>query len=667
MQHSPLLTKIHEYEHWREQLKKTIADYRDWLANSPQSDSVKELRLYDMVETINNDQLILAFLADSGRGKTQTINALFFSDLGFSFFPNETGGDSSCSTEIQWNENEEPSIRLLPISTRQSDDTLAYLKTTPNVWEKYKLDPQSPESIQTALNKLSEQLDVTESEAISLGLWDATDKAMVKSLEETGRIKVPVWRHAIINYPHPALKAGLVVIDTPSLEQLNAEPELTLNMIPKANAAIFLTAADNEVSANDINTWNEQIKNRVKLKYVLLNKIDTLWGKQQDEQKLTNDVSRLVNTTAHKFRTSPEVVYPISAQQAITAKRNQDEALLSKSQLLTFEEKLGEQLIEAKHEMYGKTIASECSVMIKHSRQFIQQRRSSLKAQLDELKDLQGKNISKSQEILKTVVAEKKRYEASIPTFNQANEKISKHGKKLLKHLSVDYLDASIQKSRQEIGDSWTTAGLNKGMRNTMKQASELAEHVTKQSKKIKILADTVYQTFHEKHGFDTDEAPDLDMSVFLDSMRELVNVTDNFCKDPINLMTEKRFLVRRFFLSLGTQQQKIFEQAREDCELWLLDVLSTLKSQITEHKITLDQRMENLMKANDSTKAFDQQLIEVESEYKQLTAVNKSMDAMLLHIVTIVQPYSKQALAKKQQDELDKPLGMPDLMIPAQ
>lgn len=663
MQNSPLLAKIHEYEAWRTRLKTTISDYRDWLAKSPQSDSVKELRLHDMIQTISSDQLIITFLADDTRGKTETINALFFSDLDFSFFPSKPNSSSSCATEIQWNANEDPYIKFLPISTRQSEDTLAYLKTTPNVWERYLLDPSSPKEVQSALSKLTATTEVTQAEAANLGLWDETNKDMVTSLAETGRIEVPAWRHAIINYPHPSLKGGLVVIDTPGLEQLNAEPELTLNTIPKANAVIFLTAADFDVTADDVNTWNEQIKNRVKLKYVLLNKIDTLWDKQQSEQNLANDVDRLVNTTAHKLRTSPNNIYPISAQQGLIAKTNHDADLLAKSKLLAFEEVLGEQIILDKHEMYGKTIAAESSVMIKQSRQFIQQRRSSLKAQVDELSALQGKNVSKSQAILKAVVAEKKRYEASIPTFNSANEKITKHGKKLLKHLGVDYFDSSIQESRQMIGDSWTTAGLNKGMRNVMKQANDLAEHVTKDSQKIKKLADTVYQKFHEKHGFDTVEAPELDMSVFLKNMQELLVVTDNFCKDPLNVMTEKSFLVRRFFLSLGTLQQKVFEQARKECEHWLLDVLSTLKSQIAEHKVTLDERMKNLMKANDSAKALDSQLIAVEKEYKDLSAEGKAMDAMLLHITTVMKPFTSIQLAKKQEAELNTPLGMPDLM----
>ncbi|MGC4060668.1 MAG: hypothetical protein QM749_07395 [Aquabacterium sp.] len=32
------------------------------------------------------------------------------------------------------------------------------------------------------------------------------------------QVEVPVWRHARINLPHPLLKRGLVVLDTPGAE-----------------------------------------------------------------------------------------------------------------------------------------------------------------------------------------------------------------------------------------------------------------------------------------------------------------------------------------------------------------------------------------------------------------------------------------------------------------
>jgi len=531
MKNSPLLDKIHEYETWRASLTKTISSYRDCLANSPHMDSVRKLHLHDMLESIKHDQLVIAFLADDSRGKAEAINALFFSDLKLHLFPTVVGKSAMCSTEIYWNKNEESSIKLLPMSTRRTEDTLAYLKTTPNVWQEYMLNPDSAEEMQSTLNKLTEQLDVTQSEAISLGLWDSNDKTMVDSLERTGLIKIPVWRHAIINYPHPALKSGLIIIDTPRLEKLNAEPELTLSIIPSAHAAVFLSSADTGLTSNDIVIWEEFIRNRAEHKFVLLNKIDTLSNKLKSEQSLANDIDRLVNVAAHQLHTSADIIFPISAQQALIGKVNNNAELLSSSKLLAFEQALGNQIIQSKHEILGRTVVNECSVMIKASRKIFRQRRLSLKAQVAELKDLKGKNSKEAAQILKKVIAEKKRYEASIPTFNLANEKISKHGGKLLKHLSVAYLGSAIKQSRQEIGDSWTTMGLNQGMRNVMKQANELADFVTLESKKIKKLADNVYDVFQSKHGFEIFEAPELEMSNFLNNMRaKNVNIGCSMC-----------------------------------------------------------------------------------------------------------------------------------------
>ena len=51
-----------------------------------------------------------------------------------------------------------------------------------------------------------------------------------------GRVEIPCWRHALVNYPHPLLKKGLVILDTPGLNALGTEPELTLSMIPSAHA-----------------------------------------------------------------------------------------------------------------------------------------------------------------------------------------------------------------------------------------------------------------------------------------------------------------------------------------------------------------------------------------------------------------------------------------------
>ena len=662
MTSAPLQAKVNEYQAWRTSLTDTITDYRDWLSTSQYSDALIELRLYDILETLKRDQLVIVFLAEFSRGKTETINALFFSDFNQRLLPSEAGRTTMCPTEIFWDEREEPSIKLLPIETRKSDDTLTYFKTTPNAWQKFRLNMDSADEMKETLRKLIDQTEVTQSEAEALGLWNAEDISMVNDLKTTGYIKVPSWRHAIINFPHPLLKSGLVVIDTPGLNTLGAEPELTLNIIPSAHAVLFLTATDTGITKSDMNIWNEYIKGRAKYKLVLLNKIDILWDELRPKQDVVNEIDKQINTTAHQLGVSPDSVFAISAQKALVARIKKDSALLEQSRILELEQHLGNQMIQAKHEILGRTIAGECSEMIKNSRKLVQQRVLSLREQVMELRSLRGKNIDASKTILAKVVAERKRYEDSIPTFNQANDKITHLGKKLLRHLSVAYLDTSIAESRQQMGDSWTTVGLNQGMRNLMKQAIELADHVTSESKTIKKLADNIYNVFQAKHGFDLFEAPELDMTGFLNNMRAMQKITDDFCSDPINVMTEKHFLIRKFFLGLGTQKQKVFEQAGKDVERWLQDVMTTLKNQMAAHKVALDERTKNLSEAKASAEALDSQLAIVEKEYTHLTKENQDLDTMLLHLITAVKPAIKAKLADKNEFGNDKTLQMPDL-----
>ncbi len=658
-----LNAKMEEYRVLRTGLINTISNYRNWLSKSDQSDAVKELRLYDILQTLERDQLVVAFLAEFSRGKTETINALFFSDFNQRLLPSEAGRTTMCPTEIFWDVSEEPCIKLLPIETRLRKDSLTYLKTTPSVWQKFRLDTSSPEQMVATLRKLIDQKAVTQQEAESLGLWNPDDAGMTKELQDTGMVKIPLWRHAILNYPHPMLKNGLVILDTPGLNALGAEPELTLNIIPNAHAVVFLTAADSGITKSDLKIWNEYVKGRSKFKLVVLNKVDILWDDLKLAQQVKNEVDRQINITSHQLGISPESVFALSAQKALIARIKKDSSLLEKSGMTQLESVLGEKIIQAKQEILGRTAASECSDMIKLSRRALQLRLQNLRTQILELKSIRNLNIDNSKHILAQVVAERKRYEASIPTFNQANDKISNIGTKLLRHLSVTYLDSTISQSRQAMDDSWTTVGLNQSMRTLMKQAAELANHISKESETIKRLADNIYQVFQTRHGFSVISPPALDMSGFLSNMLALEKITDDFCKDPVNLLTEKHFLIRRFFVGLGTQTQRIFQQAEQDCKQWLENIMGVLQQQIEAHRKHLEERTANLMRIKASADALDIKLGEIERECALLSKEAQALDEMLLFIIRSIKPAVKAMETEKASPlEFEKSMRLPDM-----
>lgn len=634
-----LIQQIDNFRHWREQLSQIIDDYRDWLEETKSSDAIQDLRLYDLTESLRHDHLVLAFVAEFSRGKTETINALFFSDFNQRLLPSDPGRTTMCPNEIYWDEHEEPCIRLLPIETRRQEHSLAFFKTNPQNWVKIRLNINSSSAMKEALLILIQKKQVSPHEAHSLGLWNENDTSMAQSMQTAGLVEVPVWRHALINYPHPLLKNGLVILDTPGLNTLGSEPELTLSIIPNAHAVIFLMATDTGVTKSDMQIWTQYIRHRASRKIAVLNKIDMLWDDMKSSEEVDAIIDEQVELAARQLNLPPSLVLAISAQKGLLAKIRKDEALLARSRLEKLELLLAQNVVGAKHEILSKSIVAETAGMLKNSRKSAQQRTLAQEGRLAELKGLRGKNRAVVQSLLSKVSEEKKSYEDSVSAFNQWNQKISRTGERMLALLSPEILDRTIAISKQEIGDSWTTTGLSRGMKNLMSQTATLAENVTRLAHEIRSQATEFYQLFHVRHGFDDRQPPALEMDAFLLRMQELEKMTGLFCADPINIMTEKHFLVRRFFGSLVTQVQLIFDQAHKNTRQWLYDVLAPLKLEIAERRADITKRSGIFMRIHKNLDALQESIRNEELEMTVLQNQSARLDRMLLKLTQLAKP----------------------------
>ncbi len=630
--------KISDYQLWREQLTATIADYRDWLDLTGTSDVLTDLRLYDMAEEVKNDRLVLAFVAEFARGKTETINALFFSNFKQRLLPCDAGRTTMCPTEIFWNPDERPYIKLLPIETRKQDDSLVLLKKMPHAWSKMHLDINSGDAMKQALNSLVQQKRVPLEEARRLGLWNDDDMTMVQTLRSSGMVDVPVWRHALINFPHPLLESGLVILDTPGLNTLGTEPELTINIIPNAHAVVFLLATDTGVTKSDMEIWNNYLRDRASRKLAVLNKVDILWDDLKTEDEIQAAVQMQVTDTARRLGLAAEDVFAISAQKALLAKVRNDQALLNRSGIEKVEQVLAQGIVATKHEILRKTVVMEAGNMVKTTRKTMQQRINDARTHLQELASLRGKNRDAIQDLLAKVVEDRKRYEESVRTFTRGNQKVARLGETLMQQLSLQHLDQLMDDSRKTIGDSWTTHGLNLGMRSLIREINEIAGRVSQHSLEIRNVGDELYRLFHTKHGFEERDPPMLDLSGLVESMATLQKTTDEFCNDPVNIMTEKHFLVRKFFFSLAAEARSQFEVAQHETSAWLKGLLAPLKLQINDHKAHLDKRTASLMKIYGDMESLQQNISEVEAQHTRLRSQGASLDLILLQLMKMTQ-----------------------------
>ena len=218
------------YDNWKSDISGVISQYQGWLDDSLLSDTDTELLLLKNLRLLKNDTITIAFAAEFSRGKTELINALFFSSIGARLLPSTPGRTTMCPTEILHDPNEKPYLKLLDIDTRLTGVSIEDYKKDAKKWTHIELDFDSTDKMKTSFLELIRTKKVSRNEAKELGLVVG---------ERENIVSIPSWRHAIVSIPHPLLKSGLVVLDTPGLNALGVEPELTLNMLPNVQAMIF--------------------------------------------------------------------------------------------------------------------------------------------------------------------------------------------------------------------------------------------------------------------------------------------------------------------------------------------------------------------------------------------------------------------------------------------
>ena len=66
-------------------------------------------------ERLSAEKLVVAFVAEFSRGKSELINAIFLADAGRRILPSSPGSTTMCPVELAWDPDDPPGLALLPI------------------------------------------------------------------------------------------------------------------------------------------------------------------------------------------------------------------------------------------------------------------------------------------------------------------------------------------------------------------------------------------------------------------------------------------------------------------------------------------------------------------------------------------------------------------------
>ncbi|MBV2091874.1 MAG: dynamin family protein [Candidatus Thiodiazotropha sp. (ex Ctena orbiculata)] len=621
--------QLQAYEQWKKDIINTIEEYGPWLEENGMSTEDVQQRINHTLGTLKGDKLTIAFVAEFSRGKTELINAIFFADYGRRLLPSDAGRTTMCPTEIFYDDQRnEAYVRLLPIETRLQENTLSQLRHDTKQWVHYPLETDSVEQMQAALSEVVQTKEVSLEEAKHLGLYSPDLHPHQNQPPET--VEIPKWRHAQISFPNPMLKKGLTILDTPGLNALGTEPELTLNMLPAAQAVLFVLGADTGVTRSDMEIWQHHIKGfqsgRQRGLMVVLNKIDTLWDDLREHEDIHEAIRNQQTNTAELLGVEPNVVFPISAQKGLLAKIKGEKQLLEKSALLDLENYLGQDVLNIKQQIILDTVSADVGQMLDNSRSMLSGKLNDTKYQLEELEELSDKSDDVITNLMEKTRSEQAQYLRDVDTFQQSRKQLKQQANLLAEILSLEALEGTIEKCRKDMSNSWTTSGMKSSMKSLFDETRRTMLKVVNQSEQTRKLIRAIYRKFQNEHGFAVVQPKMFSIVKYRVELELLHQEAEIFRNSPVTAMMEQNFVVKRFFSALVKRAHDIFKRADEEINQWLGSTLEPLVIQIKDHKEMMEKRLTNLQKIGQSRNTLQYRILELQEQYtelaRQLTAL---------------------------------------------
>ena len=627
--------QMQAYGRWRSDIVGAIKKYQAWLEGNKMSSAEVEIRIYELIEALKSDNLTIAFVAEFARGKTELINAVFFSEYDRRLLPSEAGRTTMCPTELFFDSEANQSyIRLLPIETRLDDMSIQEHKKEPINWTSIDLDTSSSEKMAEAF------LEVIKTKRVPLPVAEKLGLSDYRETENDNMVDIPMWRHALISFPHPLLKEGLTILDTPGLNALGNEPELTINMLPNAQAVIFVLAADTGVTKSDLDMWSQNVQplggDAKHGRIVVLNKIDTLWDELKSDEAIKASITTQCNSAAKMLNIEINNVFPVSAQKGLLAKIRHDQELLDKSNILSLEAILAQDILPQKQKIVRESIVSEIGNMAEESRNLISSRLNDTNKQLQELEGLSGKNEDVIGHLMKKTREEQTIYHKSVESFQANKKSFSENHQQLMQTLSLTQLDNLMAKTRKEMTGAWTTNTLKGGMKEFFDIISSTITSASQQADKVNMLLQTIYRTFNKEHGL-TDVKPKLfSMGKYKRDLERLNHEAEAYRSSAKMAATEQAFVVKKFFISMVSHARNTFFQAHQEVEAWGKAGMAPLVARIKEHRNQMEKRLESLRKINESRDTLQVRLAELE---KNAEALNTQLADLNMLMETLNRP----------------------------
>jgi hypothetical protein len=622
---------------WRREFALRLKLLGEWMKDHELIDAGVEERLRRLEAQVRSDKVMVAFVAEFSRGKSEMINALFFAGYGRRIMPASAGRTTMCPTEMGYDADVPPCLRLLPIETRLQPQALMEWRMAPEKWTRVDLDVNNPKQLAQALEKVAETRKVSQDEARALGFWHSQAPEDNPLQDAQGMVEVPKWRHALINIAHPLLKQGLVILDTPGLNAIGAEPELTVSLIPQAHAVVFMLGADTGVTKSDLAIWREHLiteSTDPDARLVVLNKIDTLWDALSTPAQVQTQIDRQKASTAEILGIPKSKVIAVSAQKGLVAKVTEDDELLKQSCLPLLEDVLGSGMLGKRQKILGAAMANGITDLRVETGRVINIRKRDLTEQMMELKGLQGKNAT----VIKHM---RNRISNEQAEFDQGGAKIhavrSVH-LKLLREVFGILGSGALKKEMAQLTDSLMQKGLKLGVKRAY---GETFDRLRGNLQKVQTLCAEIqsmlvasFGLLNTEYGFSLQAPAEPGMARFLNELDTIERNHLQYLGVGNAFKLAQPEFSDRLVRALSTRLRSVHESALAEVELWSKTAAAQLDAQLRERRRNFARRIEAIDRISQAAGGLDDRIAEIVQQGSTLDLLDSKLAELTAYLI---------------------------------
>jgi Dynamin family len=640
---------------WRREFALRLKLLAEWMKDHDLLDAAVEERLHRLESQVRSDKVMVAFVAEFSRGKSELINAIFFAGYGRRIMPASAGRTTMCPTELGYDVDVPPCLRLLPIETRLQSQALMEWRAVPDKWTRIDLDVNDPEQLAQALEKVAEVRHVTKDEARALGFWhdeNIDDNPLARA---DGLIEVPKWRHALINIAHPLLKQGLVILDTPGLNAIGAEPELTVSLIPQAHAVVFILAADTGVTKSDLSIWREHLitdGDNSTSRLVVLNKIDTLWDALSSPEQVKAQIDRQRSNSADILGLPESQVIPVSAQKGLVAKVTRDRKLLKASQLPTLERALGEGVMGQRQKILRSAVASGIGELRIEAGRALHIRRRDLAEQMVELRGLRGKNASVIKHMRARIEQEQSEFNTSGAKIHAVRSVHLKLLREVFNLLSTPTLKGELAELTATLKQPGIKMGVKKAYGQTFSRLNDGLRKAQVTSGEIQSMLMASFKQLNAEFGFSLQAPKEPELVRFEKDLEQIERSHLQYLGVGNVLKLSQPDFSDRLVRALATRLRVVYETALGEVELWNKSAASQLDAQLRERRRNFGRRIEAIERIQQAASGLDERISEIDVQENVLNELDNKLTELTSHLAGV--PDVAEAPRDAQDDVQD-------------